>query len=170
MARSKSIATEIAEADPIDGVSLRAADAADYNFALELYLESTKPLLMAIGRWDEERILSRFERGFILDHIRMLTAAGAVVGWLQVSDTDEEVHVDQLHLVAPMRNHGTGTRIICLLQERAAASGRAVALNVIRGNRAQHLYERLGFRVERDGEEKIRMVWRGAAEEADARA
>ena len=51
-------------------LTLRAARIGDYDFALALYLESMKPLLMALGRWDEERILSRFADGFKLEQIQ----------------------------------------------------------------------------------------------------
>jgi ribosomal protein S18 acetylase RimI-like enzyme len=136
----------------------------DYDFALALYLESTRPLLIAQGRWDEEGILSRFTKSFNLEQIDILRAAGADIGWLQVSETAEEIHLDQIHLVENARDRGTGTRLIAELQDRANASDKGLALNVMRGNRAQRLYERLGFRVDGGDEEKIRMVWQQTAE------
>jgi len=141
---------------------------ADYVFALASYLDSTKPLLVALDRWDEERILSRFADSFDTDQIWILAAAGTDIGWLQVSETPDEIHLDQLHLIQSVRNHGIGTRLIAELQERANACDKALALNVIRGNRAQGLYERLGFRVAESDEEKIRMVWQDGLD-GDAR-
>jgi ribosomal protein S18 acetylase RimI-like enzyme len=132
----------------------------DYRFALASYLESTKPLLIALGRWDEKQVLSRFAESFKPDQIWILTGAEADIGWFQVSETTEEVHLDQLHLVETARNQGIGTGLIAELQDRAVASAKALALNVMRGNRAQQLYERLGFHVDGGDEEKIRMVWR----------
>jgi ribosomal protein S18 acetylase RimI-like enzyme len=135
----------------------------DYDFALALYLDSTRPLLIAQGRWDEEEILSRFAKSFKPDQIRILTAAGNDIGWLQVSETAEEIHLDQLHLVENARNRGIGTGLIAELQDRANASDKGLALNVMRGNRAQQLYERLGFRLDGGDEEKVRMVWQRTA-------
>lgn len=132
----------------------------DYPFALALYLESTAPLLIALGRWDEQKVLSRFSESFKPDQIWILTAAGEDFGWLQVSETAEEIHVDQLHLVEGARNRGIGTSLIRELQDRASSSAKILALNVMRGNRAQQLYERLGFRFDGGDEEKVRMVWR----------
>jgi len=132
----------------------------DYDFALASYLESTKPLLLALGRWDEQKILARFAQSFKPEQIEILTAAGADIGWMQVSATDGEIHLDQLHLSENAQNRGIGTGLIAELQDRANGSGKALALNVIRGNRAQQLYERLGFRIVEGDEEKIRMVWR----------
>lgn len=132
----------------------------DYPFALALYLESTAPLLIALGRWDEQKVLSRFSESFKPDQIWILTAAGEEFGWFQVSETAEEIHVDQLHLVERARNRGIGTNLIRELQDRAKVSAKILALNVMRGNRAQQLYERLGFRLDGGDEEKVRMVWR----------
>jgi ribosomal protein S18 acetylase RimI-like enzyme len=131
----------------------------DYDFALASYLDSTRPLLIALGRWDEERVVSRFAESFEPEQIEILSAAGTDIGWLQVSETSDEIHLDQLHLVDGARNHGIGSRLIRELQDRAAATDRTLTLNVIRGNRAQGLYERLGFLLIGGDEEKIQMVW-----------
>jgi ribosomal protein S18 acetylase RimI-like enzyme len=145
----------------IPELTLRAARIGDYDFALALYLESVKPLLLALGRWDEERMLSRFSDGFKLEQIKVLRRAGGDIGWMQVSETEQEVHLDQLHLIDGARNQKIGTHLIRRLQERARAAGKPLALNVIRGNPAKALYERLGFRTDGGDEEKIRMLWSG---------
>jgi ribosomal protein S18 acetylase RimI-like enzyme len=147
-------------------LTLRPARMGDYDFALALYLESVKPLLLALGRWDEERILSRFAEGFKLEQIKVLRRAGGDIGWMQVSENEEEMHLDQLHLVEGARNQKIGTHLIRKLQDRARAADKPLALNVIQGNPAKALYERLGFRSDGGDEEKIRMLWR--VEPADA--
>jgi ribosomal protein S18 acetylase RimI-like enzyme len=143
----------------LKSLSRRAGRMDDYGFALGLYLESTKPLLIALGQWDESRILARFADGFKLEQIQILCAADGVIGWMQVSETDAQLHIDQLHLIEGARNRGLGTRLIRELQDRASGSGRSLALNVIRGNRAKALYERLGFIVVGHEDEKIQMRW-----------
>jgi GNAT superfamily N-acetyltransferase len=145
----------------------------DYDFALASYLESTKPLLIALGRWDEGKILSRFAETFRPEQIEVFTAAGTDIGWMQVSETTDEIHLDQLHLIERARNLRIGSGLIRELQDRANGSRKGLALNVIRGNRARQLYKRLGFRVAEGDEEKVRMVWRDGADEgrsADAPA
>jgi ribosomal protein S18 acetylase RimI-like enzyme len=140
-------------------ISLRAARPDDYAFALDLYLNSTKRLLVALGRWDEDRVLSRFAQGWQLDQVQVIRAEGGDIGWLQVSESEETLHVDQLHLVAAYRGLGIGTRLFRELMGRAADTGRTVGLNVIRGNTAIALYQRLGFQVTGEDEEKIQMRW-----------
>mgnify|MGYP002279115488 CR=1 FL=1 len=128
-----------------------------------------KPLLTAVGRWDEEKILSRFTESFLPDQISILTEDATPIGWMQISETAEEIHLDQLHLVQSVRNQGIGTRLIKELQNRAAACRKMLALNVMRGNHARQLYERLGFREVGSDEDKIRMLWQPAGKAPVAR-
>ena len=43
------------ELDPPPGIDFRPARPGDYAFAERLYLESTRPLLRALGTWDKLR-------------------------------------------------------------------------------------------------------------------
>jgi GNAT superfamily N-acetyltransferase len=131
----------------------------DYDFALSLYLDSTKRLLTALGQWDELRVVSRFREDFKPGLAQIIRSVNADIGWMQVSDSVDSLHLDQLHLVAPYRNHGVGTRLIQALQQRARTGGKPIGLNVIRGNPAVFLYRRLGFRVIDEDDEKLRMRW-----------
>ena len=159
---AKDAATGAESLTPMPVLALRHARIDDYDFALALYLEGVRPLLVALDRWDEKRVLARFFEGFKLEQIKVLRRAGADIGWIQVSETAEELHLDQLHLVGDARNQQIGTGLIYTLQDRARAAGKPIALNVIRGNRAKALYERLGFAAVGGDEEKVRMLWNGA--------
>ncbi|MBX6322764.1 MAG: GNAT family N-acetyltransferase [Rhodospirillaceae bacterium] len=147
-------------------VTLRAAGEADYAFALALYLESTRRLLTALGRWDEPRVLARFAQGWRTDQVQVICADDMDIGWIQVSQTGDRLHLDQLHLVEGYRGRGIGTQLIEELLDRARADGRAVGLNVIRGNGALALYRRLGFTVVGEDPEKLRMLWSPAKRQA----
>jgi ribosomal protein S18 acetylase RimI-like enzyme len=148
------------EPNPAQEVVRRPARHEDYAFALALYLESTKPLLTALGTWDEARVLRRFAEGFHLQDVTILSSAGVDIGWMQVSQRGGKcLHLDQLHLIERVRNAGLGSRFIRELQERASATAKRVELNVMRGNPAQALYERLGFRVVGGDETRLHMRW-----------
>jgi ribosomal protein S18 acetylase RimI-like enzyme len=150
----------MAERAPMPETSLRAARREDYGFALHLYLESTRPLLVALGRWDEERILGRFAEGWHLEEAQIICRAGSPIGFLQVSKSGGTLHIDQIHIVAPWRSRGIGSRLILGLMAQARSAGMIVGLNVIRGNiRAIALYRRLGFEISGEDGEKIQMRW-----------
>jgi ribosomal protein S18 acetylase RimI-like enzyme len=140
-------------------VSFRPARAADYGFALGLYLESTKGLLIALGRWDEAQVVSRFARAFKVEPGQILRCGDAEIGWMQVTESATSLHLKQIHLVARFRRRGFGTRLIRALLERALSLHKPVTLNVIRGNPAKSLYHRFGFRVVGQNEQKFQMRW-----------
>lgn len=139
--------------------SLHPARDADFEFAIALYLESTKPLLIALGRWDPERIRARFADDFKSERAQVIRADGRDIGWMQVSENGEGLHLDQLHLIDGFRNLGIGTRLIRELLERGRRSGKWVGLNVIRGNPAIRLYQRLGFALIGEDDDKLQMRW-----------
>jgi len=140
-------------------LSLRPAEPADYDFAIELYLDSMKRLLSALGTWHEIRVVTRFRQGFRLEQTQVIQWDGADIGWMQVSEAAKQRHLHQLHIVSEFRNRGIGTWLIRSLLEQAGARGQAVALNVIRGNPALLLYRRLGFQVVGGDGEKHHMRW-----------
>jgi len=140
--------------------SLRPAKLGDYSFALALYLDGSAGLLKEIGRWDEARIVARFERKYELGEAQIICIEGEDVGWIQVIDFVGQLYLRQLHLIARVRGRGIGTRLIEDLQARGVSVGKPVTLDVIHGNRAKELYLRLGFRPIRADRDKTRMVWR----------
>jgi len=140
-------------------LSLRPAEPADYDFATELYLDSMKRLLSALGTWHEIRVLARFRQGFKVEQTRVIQWDGVDIGWMQVSETAKQRHLHQLHIIAEFRNRGIGTWLIRSLLDQAAAARQAVALNVVRGNPALSLYRRLGFQVVGGDGEKHHMRW-----------
>jgi GNAT superfamily N-acetyltransferase len=64
-----------------------------------------------------------------------------------------------ISLIAQLREHGIGTDCLRRVQQRAAAARLDVELQVVPGNPAQHLYERLGFRSVGDSGVRQAMVW-----------
>lgn len=144
---------------PPPPVSLRRARRSDYDFAAALYLESTRELLVRLGRWNQRRVVARFRRAFRPEQAVVIRAHGHDIGWMQVSQNGRAYHVQQLHLLARFRNRGIGRRLLETLMRRAAGQRKPVALNVIHGNPARALYERLGFRLLGTTDEKLHMRW-----------
>jgi GNAT superfamily N-acetyltransferase len=140
-------------------IRLRPAHQDDFAFALALYLDGSQRHMEKLGRWSEERMTARFRGGLDLEQARVICAEDEPIGWLQVSESAERFHIQQIHLISPFRGRGIGARLIEALLERARGVGKPVALNVIIGNPAQSLYERLGFKVSGANEELVHMLW-----------
>lgn len=142
----------------LSAVKLRPAEKADRRFTEGLYLATMLPLLTELGLGDEAKLRARFARGYKLSCSEIVVWQAEEIGWLQVSETDARLHLDQLHLTPAWRRHGIGTALVGGILERAANLGLPVELDVIRGNPALGLYTRLGFTVVGEDEEKRWMV------------
>ena len=135
--------------------TLRPATDADFEFARGLYMESMQPLLAALGEWNKEEMETAFRGYFIPDEVRVVQVGGRDVGWLQVSHTDHELCLDQLHLVEDMRGQGIGTALINKVIATATGQNKDVSLSLVKGNPAVRLYRRLGFRRSSEDKTKI---------------
>jgi ribosomal protein S18 acetylase RimI-like enzyme len=157
--------TMVTEPSMAPQVSLRPSHPSDYQFALDLYLGSTKRLLLDLGRWDESRVIARFKEGFKPKKAQVILSDAADIGWIQTSNSSDEFHLDQLRIIDHFFNLRIGTGLIHDLQNRARRTGKTVALNVIRGNSAIVLYRRLGFRIVGEDEERLKLRWEGGGSE-----
>ena len=141
---------------------LRDGRRSDYALAQRLYLETMKPLLAELGAWEEQDIVARFKQAFDPAEVQIIQVDGVDTGYLQVSESAEEVSLAQIHLAAPFRSRGIGTRLIRELMRDARAKGKSVSLAVVRNNPAFSLYWRLGFRVVGEDGTRLFMRWNGA--------
>lgn len=144
-------------------VDLRLARKADYAFAERLYVATMQPLLSRLGAWDEDDVLDRFRQHYATAVVRTIRVDGRIVGFLQTSETNAEINLDQIHLEAAYRSRGIGSRLIGDLKREAQAKDKALSLSVVRNNPAVALYERLGFRVVDEDDTKLYMRWEDAA-------
>lgn len=139
-----------------EAVELRAAGSGDLPFLFSLYCDVRDPEVSAWGWPDAQRDLflrMQFEaqrRSYLaacpdaIHHIVHLN--GIDLGRRLVVVTPEQTHLVDIALLAPYRNRGIGTQLIRQLMDDCDAAGRVMRLQVLCGNPAQRLYERLGFR------------------------
>ena len=139
---------------------LRPAEQSDYSFALALYLEGAKEHLSKIDRWDEDRIVALFREGYKQGRTRIICVDGQVVGFIQVVDFADRLYLRQIHLIDGFRGRGIGSTLIRAELERGVESGRPVTLDVMHGNPARRLYQKLGFESTGKDPDKEQMIWR----------
>lgn len=137
-------------------VGLRPAGDRDFGFFEALYLEMFRLL---VPRTDDAEIRRHFRNVYRSDQTSVVVRDGRAIGYVQIEDGPDEVMLSQIHLVPACRGLGIGTALIRELLGQAQAEGKAVTLNVLDGNPAVALYERLGFGVVgRDGP-RLQMRW-----------
>jgi len=129
----------------------RPATPADIPFLMQLRFDTMGPHLVAAGADSSEehhrkRMLYRFELG------QVLLEGGKPVGLLKLARDPKEWEVVQIQLAPELQGRGLGRRLLEEFLAEAKAAGKDVVLNVLRKSPAKKLYERLGFRVEREDE------------------
>ncbi len=104
-----------------------------------------------VGRtwgWDEAVQRRIFAERFDGQPRQVIQIDGVDVGVLIVHERDDELYLDLIELLPAWQGAGLGAEIVRWLRDRAEASGRPLALHVLRSNpRAQAFYEREGLRV-----------------------
>jgi ribosomal protein S18 acetylase RimI-like enzyme len=84
------------------------------------------------------------------------------VGRLWVAQDARSLVLLDIALLAGLRGQGIGSDCLRHVQRRAAAAGLDVELQVVHGNPAQRLYERLGFRNVGAAGVRQAMAWKPA--------
>lgn len=100
----------------------------------------------------------------------VIERGGVPIGRLYVDRSAEAIHILDIALLTEHRDAGAGSALLRDLRAEASASGRCVTIHVERTNPARRLYERLGFRIEGEGEDDpvyLFMVWRPEAPQAN---
>jgi ribosomal protein S18 acetylase RimI-like enzyme len=151
-------------------LTLRDATPTDRPFLLALYAGTRAGEFARLG-WpaEVERSFMQlqfeaqradYERRYPGARCRVVELQGRPVGRLWTARDGGPLVVLDISVVAGWRGQGIGTECLRGVQRHAAAQGRDVELQVVVGNPAQRLYERLGFR--QAGEPGVRqaMVWR----------
>ncbi len=128
----------------------RDARASDFSLAEALYLGTMEPLLSELGDWDPGRYRERIRALFNPQESRVITVDSRDIGFMQVTETADDLNIAQLHLAEGYRGLGIGTLIVADLIDRADRQGKSLSLSAPRNNRAIALYRRLGFRISRD--------------------
>jgi ribosomal protein S18 acetylase RimI-like enzyme len=138
-------------------IDLRPARAEDYAFALALYVESIKPYTLRYMAWVDEVETARFAQLWMLADARIILLNGADIGWLQASETDNEISLKQFYVVPAFQRQGVGTEVMKLLLRAWTATGKPIVVGVLKNNPARRLYERLGFTIVDETEMKFMM-------------
>jgi ribosomal protein S18 acetylase RimI-like enzyme len=155
--------------EALDLLELRGAQAGDLPFLFNLYCDVRGPEVSAWGwpaaqsdaflRMQFEAQSRSYQAAFpeALHHI--VLAGGEAIGRRLAARTSEGMHLVDIALLSAHRNLGIGSRLITQLMEDCAATGNALTLQVLRGNPAQRLYQRMGFRETSADPMYIQMAW-----------
>lgn len=141
----------------ITEIQLRSVRDQDLAFVFAVFSEVRSERFAALGlpRQQLEPLLelqfqaqqAQFRQQFPKAEFDLIEVGGEPVGYLYADRGSEAFTLVDIALLSGSRGAGLGGRIVRQLIDAAAAAGRPVRAHVEKTNRAQHLWQRLGFRV-----------------------
>ncbi|KXU85187.1 acetyltransferase [Paraburkholderia monticola] len=142
-------------AQPSD-LTLRPARPDDESFLLELRKATmTEHLTRAGEPIDDDahraRLLHRY------DAAQVICIDGAPAGLLKAHRNEDEWFVVQVQITPALQGRGIGERALRTILRAAAAEALPVRLQVLKGNPAKRLYDRLGFEIVGEDEAQFHM-------------
>ncbi len=108
-----------------------------------LYTRNMKQYVEQYCSWDPHMFRSSFEP----NSVQIVEVNGLLAGFIKLVYQRDEMYLAEIQLDKNFRNYGIGTTLIHRIIVESERSGTLITLKVIRGNPAEFLYKRLGFRV-----------------------
>jgi GNAT superfamily N-acetyltransferase len=148
---------ESVQADLCQNWSLRAAVDSDALWIAELRALVLRPDLERLGRFDPVLVRQRFLSAFDPVVTQVVLVSDQEAGSIAVRPDQGSLWIEHFYLRADCQGRGIGSLV--LQQQLGVSQGdRPFRLNVLQGSRAQALYERHGFVVERQDVVDVFMV------------
>ena len=140
-------------------VSLRPATEDDYDFLWWLHGATMRDYVAAIWGWDEALQVQYFQERFDPARMEIVECAGEAVGYISVERREASIFLGAIEIAPGYQGQGIGTGLIRDLQGEAERRSVPLKLQVLQGNPARRLYERLGFAPTGETETHIMMSW-----------
>src|ERR1700676_1009761 len=136
-------------------ISVRPASADDSEFLIHVYASIRRDEMASWGwspaqQWSFVRMQYDVRQGgyaaaYPAAVVSVVSVDGVPAGSIIIFRGPAEIRLLDISLLEEYRGHGIGRDLIATLLSEAARSNFPLRLNVLRSNRAAHLYERLGF-------------------------
>jgi ribosomal protein S18 acetylase RimI-like enzyme len=135
--------------------TLRPFSSDDQSFLFQLYADTRQEELASFG-WPpaQQEIFLRmqfnaqqhwYEMAYSGADHRLVLVNGQPVGRILVFRESDAYRLVDIALISAYRSQGIGTQLLRDLIDKSAGEGLPVRLQVLKSNRARHLYQKLGF-------------------------
>ena len=141
-------------------VTYQKATEKDIDYLLDLRIKTMVPHYAESNLpTDRETALQRILYQF--DKASIIFLDNRPIGLLKVNRADTNIDILQLQIDPGQQGKGLGRNILTQILREASETGRIVTLSVLKTNKAQNLYTRLGFRIVGEDEHSYFMEFSG---------
>ena len=138
--------------------TLRPATDADYDFLYQLHVATIRPVVEATWGWDDAFQQAHFRSRWNPAKTQVVMVDGKMVGTLRLVENQDEIFLALIEIHPDYQNRGLGSTIIQDILTEARRRSAPVLLHVLKANEdARRLYERLGFEIIEEREERYVM-------------
>lgn len=144
-------------------ISLRPITKVDFDFiynvtkaAMKSYVEQTW------GSWVDHEQRARVDATIDLSTHQIIQHKGKDIGCLALEHHPSHIQLTKLYLLPDFQRLGIGTFVLRQLIAEAKQTSKSIQLRVLAVNPARRLYEREGFVVQAQTDERIYMEYRNA--------
>ncbi|RJG36063.1 N-acetyltransferase [Motilimonas pumila] len=103
-----------------------------------------KASLEAVGRFDENRVRTRFLDRFSPEDTLKILVGGSLVGFYVILDKGDHLYLDHLYILPAYQGKGLGGKVITKL--KVMAQGSTIKLGALKGSASNEFYLNHGFR------------------------
>ena len=118
-----------------------------------------KPSLEALGRFDEERVRSRFLDTFMPSESKKIIEDDQLAGFFVVRNRLDHLYLDHLYIDPKMQGRGLGAKVIAWVKEIARKVNLPIRLGALKGSKANEFYITNGFLKTHEDEFDIYYEW-----------
>jgi len=126
-------------------IELRPAGESDRELLWLIQSTSMRPAVESTWGWDESFQRSYFDEHYGMAPLQIVRVNGRDAGVICWEAGPDHVFLRNVALLPDFQGRGIGTEVIRAVMAEAADRGVPLRLQVLKTNRAQRLYERLGF-------------------------
>ena len=126
-------------------VEYTAATTVDAEALASLRVDSMRPSLEAIGRFDPDRARNRFLDSFDPFATQKILHDGRLVGFFVIWVRDDHVYLDHLYVVPNEQGFGIGAKVIDYVKVFARSRSLPIRLCALNGSDSNLFYQRHGF-------------------------
>lgn len=129
----------------IDHINILPVTNDDLESLVNLRIDSMRPSLEKVGRFDPDRARERFVKNFNISNTFKIVKNDFLVGFYVIINKIDHLWLDHLYINPTYQGNGLGTRVINLIKEQSTSQQKNLQLGALKESPANSFYIKHGF-------------------------